>query len=322
MDHTLADQVAVEQLRDGEFVSKVCPITMGNSLPIAYGGCTIAVAVSSACATVPAPLALYSVLGHFLGPASTKEKLHCVVQKVRDTRSFATRRVQVKQKQPDGSVRTCLELTADFQAPEPSLLNYSVPPTATYAKPDDCPDFTEQVKHLEEKGVITKKHGAMFIETFKPATVFFETRPCTNGVSAQNMSGAAKGVPTTQDRLHITAKSSAEWQRVREPLKTTQDTLAALSFLMDGGLSFLPLSHNHMWFDDATACSTLDFAFRVFTTDIKLDEWHLRERTTSHGGSGRTFAEGKLWDEKGNLIASTSQQSILRPKKGAVTANL
>lgn len=322
MEHPLADQIAVEQLRDGEFISKVVPVRMGNSLPIAYGGCTIAVAVSSACATVPEPLALYSVLGHFLGPASTTEKLHCVVQKVRDTRSFATRRVQVKQKQSDGSVRTCLELTADFHAPEPSLLTYSIPPTATYAKPDDCPDSAAHVWHLHERGVITQKQAAQFLETFKPAFEYFETRQCVNGVCSQNLSGASKTTPTTQDRLHITQKSSAEWQRVKEPLKSTQDTLAALSFLMDGGLSFLPLSHNHMWFDDVTACSTLDFAFRVFTTDIKLDQWHLRERTTSHGGSGRTYAEGKLWDEKGNLVASTSQQSIMRPKKGAVTANL
>lgn len=64
--------------------------------------------------------------------------------------------------------------------------------------------------------------------------------------------------------------------------------MAALAFLMDGALAFLPLTHGGMWFDDVGACSTLDFALRVFVPSVDMGEWHLRERSTSRGeGEGR-----------------------------------
>ncbi|KPM39726.1 hypothetical protein AK830_g6829 [Neonectria ditissima] len=312
---TLADQTAIEQLKPGEYVSKLPPIRMGNSLPIAYGGCTASIAVSAACASVPEGLFLYSILGHFLGPASTDQKLYCSVTSTRDTRSFATRRVQVKQKQKDGRFRACLELIADFHAQEPSTLEYSAPPVSNWPRPDDCSTTREHAEVLKARGDITQEQLDDFVTSFGVSETLFETKHCVNGVAGQNLAGAAKNILTTQDDRHITAKTSAEWQRSREKLASPAQNLAALSFLMDGALSFLPLTHHHLWFDDVAACSTLDFALRIFTTDVKLDAWHIRERTTSRGGSGRTFSEGKLWDDKGNLVASMSQQSILRMKK-------
>ncbi|KAI8722829.1 hypothetical protein NCS52_00428000 [Fusarium sp. LHS14.1] len=299
MAPTLAELVAVEQLEKGEYVSKTLPIRMGNSMPIAYGGCTAGVAVSAACATAPPTMALYSVLGHFLGPASTDRKLHCSVTHTRDTRSFATRRVQVKQQQPDGKFRVCMELIADF-----------------HPESDKCENITEHVGKLVANGTVEKEQADAFLKSFSAMETFFDARYCLDGVAGQNMGGSIKDKTTTQDDRHVTDKTSAEWQRARDPLATNADNMAALSFLMDGGLSFLPLTHNHLWFDDVTACSSLDFALRIFVPDLKLDEWHLKERRTYRAGNGRTFAEGKLWDEHGNLVASESQQSILRLQKG------
>ena len=82
---------------------------------------------------------------------------------------------------------------------------------------------------------------------------------------------------------------------------------------MDGALSFLPLAHNAMFLDDAGACSSLEFAFRLFDTDLDLTRWHLREMKTVTGGNGRTYSESRLWDSEGNMVANMTQQSILRP---------
>ncbi|KAF7560226.1 hypothetical protein G7046_g3936 [Stylonectria norvegica] len=319
MSPTLAQLVAVENLSPGEYVSKFCPIRLGNSMPIAYGGCTIAVAVSAAIATVPSSHLLYSVLGHFHGPASTDLKLYCSVQSTRDTRSFATRRVQIKQKQADGKSRTCLELLADFHVEEPSHddLTYSAPPRASYAKPEDCPTMKTQQEALEARGSVAKSESKQFSAAFGILDEYFETRVCTNGVSSQNLSGAAKNTVTTQDHRHITAKETADWQKTKAALISRSENFAVLAFVMDGGLSFLPLSHGHLWFDDVAACSTLDFSLRIFTADVKMDEWKLKEKTTSRGGAGRTYTEGRLWDERGHLVASMTQQSIMRPKKGS-----
>ena len=76
----------------------------------------------------------------------------------------------------------------------------------------------------------------------------------------------------------------------------------------------MPLSHNGMFLDDAGACSTLDFSLRVMVERLDLGKWHLRELRTNAGGGARTFSECDVWDEAGRLVASMSQQCVLRPK--------
>ncbi|RGP61078.1 acyl- thioesterase [Fusarium longipes] len=316
MASKLANQVAVDQIGQGEYVSRLNPVRMGNAMPIAYGGCTVAVAVNAACRTAPPEMSLYSVLGHFHGPASTEKKLYCSVTNTRDTRSFVTRRVQVKQEQPNGKFRVCMEVLADFHIKEASNFEYSEPTCSKWPRAEDCPDLKTLVKDLLHKGSITKDQGEAFTKTFAANADLFETRYCTDGVSAQNLAGAAKATITTQDDRSITDKVSAEWQRALGPLETSVENMSALAFLMDGALSFLPLTHNHMWFDDTAACSTLDFALRIFVPEIKMNEWCIRERRTTRGGGNRTYAEGKLFDKHGNLIASNSQQSIMRLREG------
>ncbi|KAL6917386.1 hypothetical protein ACHAPO_005831 [Fusarium lateritium] len=322
MATTLADQVAVDQISDDEYVSRRNPIRMGNAAPIAYGGCTAGVAVNAACHTAPPTMSLYSVLGHFHGPASTEKKLYCTVTNIRDTRTFATRRVQVKQQQANGEFRVCMEVLADFHVNETSDFEYSEATCSKWPRAEDCPDLETLIKDLSDKGNITEDQGKTVAETFAANADFFETRYCTDGVSAQNLTGVAKTIVTTQDDRSITEKVSAEWQRAREPLNTYIDNMSVLAFLMDGALSFLPLTHNHMWFDDTAACSTLDFALRIFVPEIKMNEWYLKERKTSRGGGNRTYAEGKLFDKHGNLIASNTQQSIMRLRKGVVVPKL
>jgi len=78
----------------------------------------------------------------------------------------------------------------------------------------------------------------------------------------------------------------------------------------------MPLSHNHQFLDDSGACSSLDFALRVFTNDLDMSKWHYREMNTITGGNGRTFSEARLWDNKGSerrMVALMTQQAILRP---------
>ncbi|KAJ0108220.1 hypothetical protein J7T55_000185 [Diaporthe amygdali] len=320
---SLADQLAIEQTGPGQFISKELPQRMGNAMPIAYGGCTAGIATRAACATVPESFSLYSLVGHFLGPASTTEKLACTVHTTRNTKTFTTRRVVVSQQRPDGQVRTCLELLADFQVEEPALMAYSAPPTIPFKGPHESPT----AKQLAEKAVaqglassdIVEKNGIMF----SMMENFFETRTCAEGMTGQNVVGLLRTLPTDQDDLPLTERSSGDWAKTKEPLTSAGEKAAVLSFLMDGGLSFLPLWHEHLWFDDAGACSTLDFALRLFTPDVDLSNWHLRERKTIAAGYGRTYSEGRLWDEQRNLVACMTQQCILRPKpQGKVKAVL
>lgn len=328
MAPTLAEQLAIDETGPGRFVSRALPERMGNALPIAYGGCTLGIATHAAYATVGDGYSLYSLVGHFLGPASTKAPLQCEVHNTRDTKTFATRRVQVSQAQPDGSLRICMELLADFQVAEPALLTYSAQPVGgPYSGPEQCVGLREAREAAVAQGRITAAAAEQFRIGFEMMEMFFDNRGCPEGISAQNLSGYLKTAQTTQDDRPITKKTSADWVRMRRPLPTRSERAAAVAFLIDGAVSFTPLGHNHMWFEDSAACSTLDFALRLFALDIDLHAWHLRERATTAAAHGRTYSESRLWDEHGAMVASMTQQCILRPPakakaKASTKANL
>lgn len=309
------DQLAVEYLGPGEYVSKMCPGDYGNAGGIAFGGCTTAVAASAAYAELPDGYFLYSFVGYFLGPATTKAKLHCTVHTVRDTKTFATRRVVVKQQQADGKMRSCLEVLADFHVKEPALLTYTIPPTLKYKGPEESPTLKELVDKALTDGIIKEDPIAMFAPMFYEAENFWEMKTCTEGMSGQNLVGMLANVlPTDQDNLPVTDRVSSDWVRLKTALASASEKTAALLFLLDGGIPFTALAHNHLWYTDSGPCNTLDFALRLFEPVVDVNQWHVRERKTIAAGHGRSYNEARLFSETGILTASMTQQCILRPK--------
>lgn len=315
---TLPEQLAVEQVGDDEFLSLKPPGRMGNTKPIAYGGATTGVAFTAACRTVKEGYSLYSALGYFLGPSLIDRPLRCKVFRTRDTKSFATRRVVLSQTLDNGTERRCLELTADFQAAEPANAMTFLPPTiCQYKSPDQTKTMHQLREQFVAEGKLSQQAGNRLDDMFALSAKFFEQKPCTEGVTGQNFMGMAKHLGTDQDHLNITDKFSAEWFRARDELSTTTEQLSALAFNMDGGLSFIPLIHDHKYLEDVGACSSLDFALRIFSDNIDLTKWHLKERKAIAGQGGRTYSEARLFDEAGNLVAIESQQSIMRPLPAA-----
>lgn len=312
MATTLAEHISLQELHD-RYVSTHLPQKMGNSAPIAYGGYAIALAIHAAYKTTPDGFHLHSALGHYLRPVSTEINLICTPVKLRQSKSFVTYRVAVEQNDPStGQPHLCMELLADFHRDEPSVLAFSSKPTRSYSHWRDCVPWDRLVEDWVKAEKISEPHSRAFNTLFGLSRGLYEGRPCPEGVTAQNLMGMAKTIKTSQEELSPTEKSSADWFRVKHPLRTEGEQIASLGFIMDGILSFLPLAHNHMFFDDVGVCSSLDFALRIFTPRPKMDEWHLREVLNHHAGNGRTYSESKLWDEGGNLVASMTQQSILR----------
>ncbi|KAH7066045.1 thioesterase-like superfamily-domain-containing protein [Paraphoma chrysanthemicola] len=294
------------------------PTTLGNPANIAYGGYALATICKSAYLTVPAGYHLYSLLGHYLGPAFADGPLYATVRTVRQTRSFATREVEISQKR-NGVERVCLIAIADFHVKEPaSLFEFSKPPSMKYRHYKDLPTQPEVHLKLLEDGKITQELLDAHEKTFGLLRNLYEQRPCPESVFPQNLFGMAKELPTTQDHLPTTSKTNADWFRSIEPLPTPADNMANLAFIIDAAIAFLPLSFNRMWFDDMAVCSSLDFSLRFFKSgdEVDLGKWHLREMKTAVASEARNYGESWVWDEHGRAVACMSQQSILRPKAG------
>ena len=176
----------------------------------------------------------------------------------------------------------------------------------------------ENRQNMLNRGLADPKMVQMHKVVFGLADRFTERRFCPEGVLTQNMTGfAKKGTPTTQDSLPLPSRTSGDWFKTKHPLKTPAEHVSALAFVMDGALSFLALTHNGQSLADAAAQSSLDFAFRVFENRVDLNEWLVREMVTVTGGNGRTFAEAKVWNPEGKMVAEMTQQCILRPQKAS-----
>lgn len=313
----LADQTAVVEVKKDEFVSKCLPRTMGNALPIAYGGCTIAVAVHSACKSVDQGFHIFSVLGSFHGPTRIDRNIKCRVSRIRQTRTFASRRVVAYQTQDDGSDRTCADLFVDFHVSEKGMFEYSAPPSKEFRSSPSDPLKTgsrlDIVKKAVEDGQVSREKAKAHSVFFTMMEEYFEIRDCLDGVTGQNIWGLLKNLVTTQDHLPTYDKTAAEWFKARKPLRNEAESIAALAFAMDGAISFLPLNLEHRDLGDAGACSTLDFALRILAPEVRIDSWLLRERRAIAAHDSKTYSEARLWDESGKMVAVMSQTSICRP---------
>ncbi|KAL8790021.1 MAG: hypothetical protein Q9195_006570 [Heterodermia aff. obscurata] len=320
MATTITDLLSVREISPMHFESIFFPEKMGNTANQAYGGNTLAVAVNAALQTVPSNFNLYTAMGNFLGPALVDRTLHCFVRSLRTTKTFATRLVEVSQIRDDGQSRLCLFMTADFHVQEPhTLLTYSHPPAAKVSEVQHSPTAEENLHALLERGTINEADAKIHRQLFQLEERLLERRLCPESVMTQNFAGAArKGTVTTQDHLPLHDKTSSDYFRVKHHLDTPAEHVAALAFVMDMGISFLPLVHSGTSLTEAGVQSSLDFALRVFVNGgkegVDLNKWNFREISTVTGGEGRTYTESRVWDEKGRMVCNMTQQSILRPK--------
>ncbi|KAL1853643.1 hypothetical protein VTK73DRAFT_8912 [Phialemonium thermophilum] len=317
MAANIAEFLAVDATEPDHFVTRFDAERMGNPF-VAYGGCSIGAAIQSAYQTVVDGHILYSVLGTYTAPAQADCKLFCSVRRLRSTRNFSTRQVEVTQKLDDGSTRLCMVVLADFHAKEPaSHLDYSAPPSKAFSPPEECRSPVEIGEDLVRRGTLSQDVFDGYRATFGLQIRFFESRFPREGTWGHNLTGAARGVETGQEDLPIWDKTSADWFKSKQPIPPARpsDHFAALGFVLDGALPFVPLIHNGQYITDAAACASLEFALRFFVTEVDANQWFLREVKTCAGGDGRSYSEARVWDRSGKMVASMTQQSILRPKK-------
>lgn len=309
-------QLSFQQLGPTEWSTRHPPKQMGNPLDIAYGGYALATAAKAACLSVPAGYHIYSMLGNYLGPAYSDRALHANVRVIRQTRTFATRQVEVSQKQDDGERRVCLIAIVDFQVAEPrDVMTYSKTPSKAYPHWTDCPTQAEAYQHLANQGKVSQSMVDHHAKAFSLLRNMYDMRLCPEGIFAQNLYGVAKSLPHTQDDLPLWERSTADWFKSKERMQNETEHITNLTFIIDRAISFLPLSFSHKWFTDVAAVSSLEFALRFFQNDIDVNNWLLSEMKTNVASSGRSFSESWIWDEQGRAVASMSQQSIMRAPK-------
>lgn len=256
-------------------------------LPQVYGGQVIGQALSAARYTVEDSRTVHSFHSYFLYPGDPQKAIIYDVENLRDGRSFSTRRIKAIQ-----NGRPIFYLTASYHGDEPGFEHQSVMPDI--AGPEHFLSETqlaEQMKHMIPPAI------QQFFCNEKP----IEVRP----VNMVNPLAPHKASPTQQ--LWIKANGSLpDNQLIHQYL---------LAYASDWG--FLPTAlHPH-------EVSLLTPNFQVATIDhsmwfhrpFRMDEWLLYSIESTNASGSRGLVRGEIFNQQGQLVASTMQEGVMRMKK-------
>ena len=253
-----------------------------------YGGQVIGQALVAASRTVDENRHTHSLHGYFLRGGDTDIPILFKVDRIRDGKSFTTRRVVAIQKgQP------IFTMSISFQVDEEGLTHQFKMPEAP--PPDALKDEdeiqAEQAQYwpaaLQENHITT---SAIQIRHAQPAD--FVNRS-----------------PLPPEQLC--------WMKTRERLPDNQRLhQCVLAYLSDWSLLDTAIRpHGISALKDNLQMASLDHAM-WFHRPFRADEWLLYEQDSPVAGGARGFNRGLIYNQAGELVASTTQEGLIRVPAG------
>lgn len=251
-----------------------------------FGGLVIAQALVAATRTVE-DRAPHSLHGYFMLPGDPSVPILYEVDRIRDGRSFATRRCVAIQ-----HGRAIFSLSASFQVDEPGL-EYGAPmPSA----PD--PEGLETIESIMEKFASAIPASVRnYFERDRP----FEIRP--TDATRYLMGGSERPREAKQ----------AIWIRCRHALPDDPALhRAILAYLSDLTLLDSALvAHGRTIFDPTLQVASLDHAL-WFHRPCRVDGWLLYAQESPNTTGARALTRGLIYSQDGRLIASVAQEGLIR----------
>ena len=283
MTGTTAPLMAVLGLEEREedvFVGQT-PTTPSQRV---FGGQVAGQALMAAGLTVPGDRSVHSLHSYFLRPGDPNEEIRYVVERIRDGRTFSTRRVLAHQRRKGEDV-AIYALTADFTAGEQALAEHA-PPMPDVPGPDGLPDIPDVVARHPEEGVFMKAMSAAVEQRFLE----------------DPFAPAAKTYPDTQHRT---------WLRVTGRLPDDPAVhAAALAFASDLTLLSAGMARLGVGWGGFMG-SSLDHTV-WFHRPMRADEWFLYEGDSPAAAAGRALCIGQIWTAGGEHVATVAQEGLIR----------
>jgi acyl-CoA thioesterase II len=287
MGTALENLLAVVTLRDlgGDRFEGIA--SSNDGVDATFGGHFLGQATAAAIATVEPDRRLHSLHGYFLRSGTPGEPFVLDVERVRDGRSFCTRRVRVSQ----NSGKTQFELLASFAVDEMGPVVDPRPPIGfdQLPRPDSLPTYREVMRALPEP---------VLPEDWALRDYGLDIRPVDGPWSP--------GGPSAEGGIRFwirAAESLSNDHRIQVPILAYQsdeslaDNVAAPFGATWGspGVVFVSLDHA-MWFH------------RPFD----LNQWHFVDQRPVTIGNGRGLATGSVWTADGEMVVSFTQEALLR----------
>ena len=242
-----------------------------------YGGQVAAQALVAAGRTVDDDRFVHSLHAYFMRPGDPTIPIVYDVDRLRDGRSFTTRRVRGSQRG-----KAIFTLEASFHVEEPDgLVHQPAPPDGP--EPEDLPRMSTVV---EEADGSTTGWGEVLALDFR-------------------MQAPDADDPEAPTRYWFRASGTVD----APPLVHA----AIITYASDFTLLSNILSRHGRWFGDpGLMVASLDHAMWFHASRPDTERWMLYETTSPAAGGGRGLGFGRIYDTDGRLLVSTAQEGLAR----------
>jgi acyl-CoA thioesterase-2 len=257
-----------------------------------FGGQVAGQALVAAGRTVPADRLVHSMHAYFIRPGDPAVPLVYTVDRVRDGRSFSTRRVTAIQ-----HGKAIFAMSASFHRPEPGVEHASPMPQAPPPE-----DLRRSADRLEEAlGV--------------PLPARFMDSPIDLRAVGP-LSIEASRDPSLRTNRNLV------WLRVNGELP--DDPLLHVCLMTYASdltlLDTVLLGHGLNWYDGQTSGASLDHAM-WFHRPFRADQWLLyaQDSPVAYGALG--LARGEVFTAGGDLVVSVVQEGLIRNTRKSPARN-
>ena len=251
-----------------------------------FGGQVIGQALVAAQRTVDGSRRVHSLHGYFMRPGDPEVPIIYEVDRIRDGRSFTTRRVVAIQ-----HGHAIFSMSSSFQVVEEGLEHFIAMPDI--AKPDGL----VSEKTLAEQYI---DHAPENVRKYWQRERPIELRP----VNLTHYLSRKKLDPLQNIWLRATGELPSD-PAIHE---------AVLAYASDMTLLDTALyPHGKAIFDPKIQVASLDHSM-WFHRPLNIEDWHLYAQDSPNSSGARGFTRGGIYSQDGTLVASVAQEGLIRER--------
>ncbi|HVW41254.1 MAG TPA: acyl-CoA thioesterase II [Amycolatopsis sp.] len=247
-----------------------------------FGGQVAGQALVAAGRTVPVDRKVHSLHAYFIRGGDPQVPIVYEVDRIRDGRSYTTRRVVAVQ-----HGKAIFSLSASFQKVETGIEHADEMPDVP--PPDSLPTFDERLNEYPEIAEARNRPRPIDLRYVNDPPWAREGRASLHN----RVWMRADGRLPDEDLLHVCVL-----------------TYASDMTLLDSTMA----RHGLHWELDTVTGASLDHAL-WFHRAFRADEWFLYDTASPSASGGRALATGRFFAQDGTLIATVVQEGMLRVRK-------
>ena len=270
----LIDSIELEKIDINIFRGKTVDEARGH----VYGGQVLSQAINAADRTVATPLVLHSAHAYFLREGDNDIPVIYEVDRIRDGKTFTTRRVVAIQ-----HGRPIFNVSLSYQLPEQSCVTHqSAMPEVQ--PPDDL--LNDELFYGEMMGQAIQDAWPIEYRQLDPVNIHKpEVKPAKTHAWFRS-NGELADDPALHQELLAYASDHLLLQTALRPHAKTG---------WNGDVKMASLDHA-IWYHQP----------------FRIDQWLLYETESTVAAGGRAFSRGSIFSQDGVLVASTAQEGVIR----------